>query len=308
MTHSCESSRAGGCQSRRESRLPGDLAHALFNSCNTDRPSALWPYTLHSPCPRQKQQQQQTNIVWCAGTGQRRRPLLAVMHQFFGMLCGGLQACRGGGGRQVRGASWSSWTRLAPTRLTWRFCAPGWSCVRSSWTRCAFTRLTQHGGCRGPASSSSTRWRTSSCSSKVFVHRQIVDISVARREVYAQCKLCRKPLVSTAIGGRHSCEQQRQVPAAHPCLVQTVQSSVPVEVPRIRSSISRLWRRGVGVFSPFLLFFSHSVRLDVECPAGCDFFEPSMANPCCAKLISATCGHTHLMIGSSGHAGSECTL
>ena len=58
-------------------------------------------------------------------------------------VCGALQACpevEAGSWRRWRrqergGASWSSWTRLASTRLTWRFCAPGWSCcVRSSWT------------------------------------------------------------------------------------------------------------------------------------------------------------------------------
>ena len=85
-----------------------------------------------------------------------------------------------------------------------------------------------------------------------------------RAERGTQSALCRKPLVSAALGARRSCEQQRQVPATHPCLVQTVQkpvkipqvqSSVPVEVPQVLSSIPRLWRRRWVSFSAFLRHF-----------------------------------------------------
>ena len=42
-----------------------------------------------------------------------------------------------------------------------------------------------------------------------------------------------------------------------------------------------IWRWRQWVFSPFCLHFSNSVRLDVECPAGCDFFRALVGQPLC---------------------------
>ena len=55
------------------------------------------------------------------------------------------------------------------------------------------------------------------------------------------------------------------------------------------------------VFRLFLCHFSHSVHLDVECPAGCDCFRALDGQqllvvegpPVLCQLTSASCGHTH---------------
>ena len=146
---------------------------------------------------------------------------------------GGWVAAAAGRGRPRRGASWSFWTRLASSRLTWRFCAPGWSCcVRSSCTRCVVTRLTQHRGCRGPASSPSTRWRTSLMQlkfqqSKVFGCLKFSSFRSAENRWFPLRLVVDVPMSSSTPVSCANCTENRRDPQ--------VQSSVPVEVPQIRS-------------------------------------------------------------------------
>ena len=122
------------------------------------------------------------------------------------------------------GPSSSSWMRLASTSWTGRLC-----CVRSFWTRCAFTRLTQH--------------RVLSRTRKQFIDKVVevlIQLTFQQSKVFVfvspQIQFIDRSWTfqlrtergthSALCNGRRSCEQQRQVPAAHPCLVQAVEKTV----------------------------------------------------------------------------------
>ena len=68
--------------------------------------------------------------------------------------------------------------------------------------------------------------------------------------------------------------------------------------PRPRATSGHMAVAVGGFFGGIDAFFSHSVRMDVECLVFAKFLEPSMANSCWpsrapAKFISAQCWHGH---------------